>query len=115
MFFRFRCHVSQHNHTSKIKNVNLTTDSMLSNGILVEAKKFNRVNAIVRLVLFVWFGFCFFGIFSNSAAFSVMYAQSVTCAVGLFVLALLHINFQSKIAKRRLPQFNKKGAYYDAK
>ena len=115
IFFRIRCHVVQHGHTSKIKNVQLTTDSMLSNGILVEAKKFNRINGIVRLVLFIWMGFCFSGIFSSSAAFSLMYGQSVACAIGLFVLALLHIYFQSNIAKRRLPQFNKKGAYYDTK
>ena len=50
-FFRIRCHVMQHNHTSKIKHVNLNTDSMLTNGILVEAKKFKtgwRTNLLVR-------------------------------------------------------------------
>lgn len=114
-FFRIRCHVMQHNHTAKIKHVNLNTDSMLTNGILVEAKKFNRLNGIVRLVLFIWFGFCLLGIFSNTANNAALYAMSATCAIGLFVLALLHIQFQSKIAKRRLPQFNKKGAYYDTK
>ena len=34
---------------------------------------------------------------------------------GLFAMAMVHVNFQVTIAKRRPPQFNKKGARSDEK
>lgn len=47
-------------------------------------------------------------------AFNIIsYGGCLICALTLFYLMVCHIRFQIDIAKRRPPQFNKKGAAYD--
>ena len=43
----------------------------------------------------------------------ISYAACFLAAAELFTLAVYHIRFQTQLAKRPLPQFNKKGAHYD--
>ena len=52
-------------------------------------------------------------IVSDNKPNSFYYGLAVIAAAELFALTLLNIMFQSNVAKRRLPQFNKKGAAYD--
>ena len=52
-------------------------------------------------------------VYADVANNLISYGACFIAAAELFVLALLHISFQSRIAKRPLPQFNKKGAGYD--
>ena len=48
-------------------------------------------------------------------AFNIIsYAACIVLAAELFGFALYHIVFQTNVAKRPLPQFNKKGAQYDS-
>lgn len=99
--------------TAKIKKIQLTDQSMQSNGILIEARKFNKINFLIRSVTYI----------ALMAMIAVMlfvrlknieyYLLAGLAGALLFVVALAHILFQSNVAKRRLPQFNKKGAAYD--
>ena len=86
---------------------------MQSNGILVEAKKFNRINTLMRAVTFLTLISFIPVIVSDNKPNSFYYGLAVIAAAELFALTLLNIMFQSNVAKRRLPQFNKKGAAYD--
>ena len=102
---------------------------MQSNGILVEAKKFNIINFIMRVSIIITsliflaaildenmnVGF-FKGLpfaLSGPQSSAFYYLLAAVSAAELFALVLMHIIFQSNIAKRRLPQFNKRGAAYD--
>ena len=86
---------------------------MLTNGLLVEAKKFNVPNGILRGVMFATM-LCFIPIIINGTwGVAGYYALSAVAAAELFALALMHIFFQTKVAQRKIPQFNKKGAAYD--
>lgn len=99
--------------TAQIKKINLSSDSMLTNGLLVEAKKFNVPNGILRGVMFATM-LCFIPIIINGTwGVAGYYALSAVAAAELFALALMHIFFQTKVAQRKIPQFNKKGAAYD--
>ncbi len=99
--------------TAKIRKIKLTRISMQSNGILVEAKKFNRINTLMRAVTFLTLISFIPVIVSDNKPNSFYYGLAVIAAAELFALTLLNIMFQSNVAKRRLPQFNKKGAAYD--
>ena len=116
-------------HSIQIYRMKLSNATMQANGILVEAKKFNIVNSIMRAgILFTSFIF-FTAIISErmnldilrQLPFAISSPQSNTfyyilafiAAAQLFALAFIHIVFQANISKRRLPQFNKRGAAYD--
>ena len=52
-------------------------------------------------------------VYIDPAYNAVSYGACFVAAAELFGLALFHIHFQTNVAKRPLPQFNKKGARYD--
>ena len=110
-----RFYIKQATLTSKIKKIELKGQSMQTNGILIEAKRFNVINNIVRIITFITLGLFLPIILDGTWGSGGFYALSGVAAAELFVLALLHIRFQSRVALRRLPQFNKKGAAYDEK
>ena len=116
-------------HSIQIYTMKLSNATMQANGILVEAKKFDIVNPIMRAAM-LFTSFIFFtAIISErmnidilrQLPFAISSPQSNTfyyilafiAAVQLFALAFIHIVFQANISKRRLPQFNKRGAAYD--
>ncbi len=99
--------------TAKISKINLTGVSMQSNGILIEAKKFKRINTVMRTVMFLTLAAFVPFIVSNNQSSIFYYGLAAVAAAELFALTILHIIFQSSVARRRLPQFNKKGAAYD--
>ena len=86
---------------------------MQSNGILVEAKRFNIINFIMRAVIFATNAYFIWLILTTIQSNGVYYLLAAVSAAELFGLTIMHIIFQTKIATRRLPQFNKKGAAYD--
>ena len=88
---------------------------MQSNGVLVEAKKFNKFNAIMRTITFFTDTAFLAFIFDGTSSSIFYYSLSGVAAAELFILTIMQIHFQSNVAKRRLPQFNKKGAAYDTK
>ena len=107
--------ISQSSLTKKIKKIQLSGVSMHSNGILVEAKKFGTFNTLMRTIMFITLLLFIPAIVVDVWNSAVFYMLAAVSAVELFILALMHIVFQSGIAKHKLPQFNKKGAAYDEK
>ena len=107
--------LSQSSATGKIKKIELTNASMQSNGILVEAKKFNKLNTLMRTITFLTDLLFLVIIFDGSEKSLFYYSLAGIAAAELFILTIMQIHFQSNVAKRRLPQFNKKGAAYDTK
>ena len=105
--------LNQTTMAGKISKLQLTTLSMQSNGILVAAKRFSRINAVFRLVMFLTLVAFIPFIVMNKFPNAFYYILAAVAAAELFVLTLFHVMFQSHIAQRRLPQFNKKGAAYD--
>lgn len=108
-------HVKQKKYTNVIKHLTLTTPSMQQNGILAEAKSFRVINGIYRVLMYIAVFICILVISADTAAKSLYFALAAVNAAAMFGLALLHIFFQKKVAMRRPPQFNKKGAAYDEK
>lgn len=109
----FKFYIPQTKLTRMIKKIELKGASMQTNGILVEAKRFNIINTIVRTILYITLFSMIPVIIGGSLGSVGCYILAAIEAAGLFVLALMHILFQTRIASRRLPQFNKKGAAYD--
>ena len=105
--------VAQAFKTSKINSLKLSGVSMQSNGILVEARRFNTINFLMRTVMIITHIFLMAMVFRVTPNNEFYYMLAGISAAELFILALMHIIFQSNIAKRRLPQFNKEGATYD--
>ena len=105
--------LSQSTLTGKIKKIQLKGESMRSNGILMSARKFNRINALMRTVMLISLIAVIPFIILNDKSNMFYYGLAVVEAAELFALTIMHIMFQSSIASRRLPQFNKKGAAYD--
>lgn len=106
-------HFKQRRLTKSISKTELQTRSMQTNGILAEAKRFNRINGILRAVMYISMIVSLLGSFAQTPHNALLYALSFIACGELITLALLHIQFQTNVAKRRLPQFNKKGAAYD--
>ena len=105
--------VAQAFKASRINTLKLTKISMQSNGILVEARRFSLINFLMRTAMIITHIFLIFMVFRVTPNNEFYYMLSGVSAIELFILALMHISFQIRIAKRRLPQFNKEGATYD--
>lgn len=67
----------------------------------------------MRTAMIITHIFLIFMVFRVTPNNEFYYMLSGVSAIELFILALMHISFQIRIAKRRLPQFNKEGATYD--
>ena len=97
----------------KIKKKKFGSVSPLRQRILEEAKAFSK--RTVWLSLLMW-GMIIGGglvVYYDPPYNIISYLLCFLAAAALFGLALFHIDFQTKVARRPLPQFNKKGAYYD--
>ena len=97
----------------KIKKKKFGSVSPLRQRILEEAKAFSK--RTVWLTLLMW-GMIIGGglvVYYDPPYNIISYLLCFLAAAALFGLALFHIDFQTKVARRPLPQFNKKGAYYD--
>lgn len=114
-FVLIAVHISQSKIMKAIGSADYSSESNLRSGIMTEAKEFVKTNRYIRLGVFLAAALGVFIIYLSVPVNAVIYAYCVLLMAGLFAAALLHIKFQSKIAMRCLPQFNKKGAAYDEK
>ena len=106
--------IAQFSVSSKIKKMKVENVSQLRQRITEDAKWFlNRVLWIKALLLFS-IGVSVLLVVIDPAFNAVSYAACAVLAAELFGLAIYHIVFQTRVAKRPLPQFNKKGAHYDS-
>ena len=111
--FMLICHIVLIADFRKVRKQIGENDSYLRARITEEAYKF--MSHAVWLKLLMYLSIVVGIIIARSdLAFSVAsYGMSAVLAIELFILAVCHIRFQTQVAKRPLPQFNKKGAYYD--
>ncbi|MBQ3264906.1 MAG: hypothetical protein IJH07_03925 [Ruminococcus sp.] len=78
-----------------------------------EAVRFKKRDIWRRILVIVSAVIAFVTAFIDPAYNIISYAGCLLMAAQLFWIMLSHIRFQAEIAKRRPPQFNKKGAAYD--
>lgn len=109
----FQFHIAQGRETRKIGNLKISSESMLKSGILTEAKRLLKPLKIFRIAVYLTVLLCFAVVFFDLPNNYIYYGLSVALMCALFALAMIHVRFQVTVAKRRPPQFNKKGAAYD--
>ena len=97
----------------KIGAIQLHTESMLKSGILQEAKKLLKPLIGISVGVYLTAVFYLVLVFLDLPHKTLYYGLCFVIMASLFAISLLHIRFQVTIAKRRPPQFNKKGARYD--
>lgn len=101
--------------SARIKKMQIDNVSQLRVRISEEARLFlNRV-LWLKIIMYLTLVAGALVVAFNRVNNILSYAVCIVAAVELIGLALFHISFQSGIAKRPLPQFNKKGAFYDEK
>lgn len=105
--------ISQASVSAKIKKMKIENVSLLRQRLTEEARWFLNKVIWLKIVIIVSIAASVGIVLLDPASNIVSYAMCILLAVELFGLALYHIVFQTKVAKRPLPQFNKKGAYYD--
>ncbi len=108
-------HFAQAREMKKIRNLKLHTESMLKNGILQEAKKLLIPLTVIRYIVYGSTVMHLWLTISEVPSKTTYYLLCLAIMGGLFAMAMVHVNFQVTIAKRRPPQFNKKGARSDEK
>ena len=84
-------------------------------GTVPEAQRYLRREGWLRIVCYVTMIFAFALVVVDPAQKAVMYSVGILLMAELFGLVLNTVYFQSQVAKRMPPQFNKKGALYDEK
>lgn len=108
-------HFAQAREMKKIRNLKLHTESILKNGILQEAKKLLTPLTVIRYIVYGTTVLHLWLTIAEVPSKSTYYLLCLVIMGGLFAMAMIHVRFQVTIAKRRPPQFNKKGARYDEK
>lgn len=78
-----------------------------------EAQRFIKQDRWRMVLVIVSAVLAFVTAYLDPAYNVISYLGCLVIAVEFFLIMLSHIRFQSEIAKRRPPQFNKKGAAYD--
>lgn len=108
--------ISRGRNVSKInKTIKAESDSSLRNGIIAESKRSSKYMSIVQWIIIITSAVSMALLITNVTNRYLLYGLCFLFALELFIYALLNIRFQSDVAKRAIPQFNKKGAYYDDK
>ena len=106
--------ISQFSDSRKIKKMKIDKVSQLRQRITEEARRFMRSVLWLKVVTLISVGVAIIIVLIDPAFNLVSYIFCAVLAVEVFGLALYHISFQTNVAKRPLPQFNKKGARYDS-
>ena len=106
-------HFRQAAYTSLIKKMATDNTSVLRTRVITEAKSFLRKVVWLKLAMYLSIAIGAMIVYIDPAYNAVSYGACFVAAAELFGLALFHIHFQTNVAKRPLPQFNKKGARYD--
>ena len=106
-------HVKQAADTRNIKRMTTDNTSVLRTRVITEAKAFLKKVVWLKLIMFLSIAFGALIVYVDPAYNIISYGACLLAAAELFGLAIFHIHFQTQVAKRPLPQFNKKGARYD--
>ena len=106
-------HVKQAADTRNIKRMTTDNTSVLRTRVITEAKAFLKKVVWLKLIMFLSIAFGALIVYVDPAYNIISYGACFLAAAELFGLAIFHIHFQTQVAKRPLPQFNKKGARYD--
>ena len=106
--------ISQAADSRKIKQMKIDKGSLLRQRITEEARWFMKKVVWLKVVTLISIGIAVLIILIDPAFNLISYIFCAVLAAEIFGLALYHISFQTKVAKRPLPQFNKKGAHYDS-
>lgn len=106
-------HFLQAADSSAVKKLKINGESLLRVRIVTEAKGFFSSVLWLKILMYITLAAGALVVFLDLANSLITYGMCILCAVELFGLALFHIRFQTQVAKRPLPQFNKKGALYD--
>ena len=107
------CHITLIADSRKVKRQQIEINSLLRARITEEAKKFLSDVIWLKIVMYLSIAFGIFIAYLDLPYSIISYGTCLLLALELFILAFFHIRFQTQVAKRPLPQFNKKGAYYD--
>ena len=89
--------------------------SQLESGVIKTAKAYNVLFICLCSVLFVGSAALWFLGFMEIPGKLMCYLLCAALGACILALAMVHIAFQTTVAKRRPVQMNKKGAYYDEK
>ena len=108
-------HLRMANSTRQIKKMTADNTSILRTRVITEAKSFLNKVIWLKLIMYLSIVIGALIVYIDLAYNAVSYGFCFLAAAELFGLALFHIHFQTNVAKRPLPQFNKKGALYDEK
>ena len=106
-------HAKQAMDSAALKRTKINHVSPLRMRIVQDAGRFLNNVRWLKILMYVSLALGAILVYADVANNLISYGACFIAAAELFVLALLHISFQSRIAKRPLPQFNKKGAGYD--
>ena len=106
-------HIRQITESSKIKKMQIDNESPLRVHMVEEARSFLRSIAWLKIVMYFSLVLGVLLVYLDAGNNLISYAACFLAAAELFTLAIYHIRFQTQLAKRPLPQFNKKGAHYD--
>ena len=112
--YLFIATVLQFVDTSKIKKMKIDNVSQLRQRITEGARRFLNSVLWLRIVMLLSIAAAIIIVIIDPAFNIISYAACIVLAAELFGFALYHIVFQTNVAKRPLPQFNKKGAQYDS-
>lgn len=99
--------------TGQIRRLKINKESLLSVRLSQEGKKFLNGVIWLKIVMYITLVIGAMIAYADLANRFITYGMCIVCAAELFGLAVFHIYFQTQVAKRPLPQFNKKGARYD--
>ena len=112
-FFMLFCHGNQISDTWSVRKLRLANISPLRQRVAEEGKRFVGRVVWLKIVMYVTLAIGVLIAFADLPARWITYGMCILAATELFGLAIFHIHFQTQVAKRPLPQFNKKGAQYD--
>lgn len=109
MIFFFVLRLRQYSKLKEIKSEKLKDVNNLRKRIVTEAKKTNTTLIISQVLIYATVLFSVIIASFDLANNLIPYFLCIIQAIELFIVALIHITFQSNIAKRPIPQFNKHG------
>ena len=97
------------------KKIKIDSDSAIRNGIIEQSRKSSKIMTMMKWFVFATVAVSAILLYTGVTNRYLLYGMCGLLFIELFIYALLNIRFQSDVAKRAIPQFNKKGAYYDEK
>ncbi|MBQ1349195.1 MAG: hypothetical protein IIY61_00895 [Ruminococcus sp.] len=109
----FICHLRVITDSHRVKKMKIDNESPLRVHMVQEAKSFLRNTIWLKIVNYLSLVLGVLLVYKDAGNNLISYGACFLAAAELFGLAIYHIRFQTEIAKRPLPQFNKKGARYD--